>query len=436
MEGKEVIFQYGTSGLKFNIPDELDAIVLEPIEQKPLENPVEHIYKCLLQPLNSKPLNQILEKWLEKKQGNIVIVVEDHTRPMPSKPVLYAIIKLFKEININDNDVKILIGTGLHRAPTSDELRRMLGDEIINRFDIIFHNANNQNKLEYVGNTKFGTEVYLNSSYVNAGVKIITGYVEPHFFAGFSGGRKSLIPGIAGKDTILSNHSASNIHGNARFGELIGNRVHEDAVEAVKLPKAKPDFCINVLINSKHEITHVSCGNIFAVHNILVQKLNNICFKKFNHRFDIVMCGNGGAPLDLNLYQAVKSMAIGELAVKENGYIIAINECRDGVGQDSFNNLINSGKTPKQIYKDAIEGVIKVPDIWEIQILARILMKHKIFVVSSMKEDELGNIGLMYAESVEDALSKIFKEINKPLNEIKTLILPKGPQILPKIQDN
>jgi len=426
----EIDFQYGKKGLKFTIPDKLNITILEPQEHKELENPIDAIYKSLLNPINSKPLDKILD---HKKNANIIVVIEDHTRPMPTKPILEALVRLFKEKNINDNQVKILVGTGLHRNPNPDELEHMVGLEIINRFDIIFHNAKDSKNLEYIGKTKFGTEVYLNSNYVNSDLKIITGYVEPHFFAGFSGGRKAIIPGIAGTETILSNHSAKNIHGNAKFGELNGNKVHEDAIEAVKLPKAKPDFCINVLINSQHKITTVASGNVFSVHNTLVQKLQNVCFKTFKEPFDIVLCGNGGYPLDLNLYQAVKSMAIGELAAKQGGYIIAINECKDGIGQDEFKKLINSGKTPEQLYNGALDGSIKVPDIWEIQILARILMKHKVFVISSMEQKDLGNIGLLYVENVETAINEIISEINKPLDQIKVLVLPKGPVILPKI---
>lgn len=424
-----VDFLYGKKGLKITIPESVDATVMEPVEEPSISNPVEQIYSSFFNPMNSKPLKSLLESC---KKGNIVIVIEDHTRPLSSEPILKALCRIFKELNIEDDEIKILVATGLHRASNLDELKRMVGDEIINRFDIIFHNANDMNNLEYVGKTSFGNQVYLNSNYVNAGFKIITGYVEPHFFAGFSGGRKSIVPGIAGKDTVLFNHSAKHIDSPARFGELENNLIHKDASEAAKLPKAKPDFCINVTMNSNHGITKVASGNIIAVHNYLVESQRKSCFTCIDRRYDIVLAGNGGYPLDLNLYQAVKSMAIGELAAKENGIIIAVNECMDGVGQDSFAELINSGKRPETIYKEAIEGIIKIPDIWEIQVLARILMHFKVYVVSSMKPKELGNVGLRYAPTVEEAIEMARHELKETTKKPSMLILPKGPLMLPE----
>ena len=426
-------FLYGKKGLKIKLPDDLNVTVLEPDKEKIIENPTKAIYDSFSKPLNTKPLINLLRK---RKEGDIVIVVEDHTRPMPSKIVLDALIKIFDELNINDNEIKILISTGLHRSSTHDELIRMVGDEIINRFDILFHDANDDDSLENVGKTSHGNEAYLNATYVNAGFKIVTGYVEPHFFAGFSGGRKALVPGIAGKDTILFNHSANHIDSRgARFGILENNPIHEHALEVARMTNAKPNFCINVSINSEHKITKIASGNIIAVHNYLVQAQRKICFKdlskKNKEKFDIVICGNGGYPLDMNLYQAVKSMAIGELGAKNGGIIISINECINGVGQDKFKELINCNKNPETIYQEALDGTINIPDVWEIQNLARILSTHSIYIVSSMKENEIGNIGLKHANDVQEAINMGMDELKKEKQEISILVLPKGPLKLP-----
>ncbi|MHA1818994.1 MAG: nickel-dependent lactate racemase [Promethearchaeota archaeon] len=424
----KVNFQYGENGLDFDIDDKFNVDILEPDEPEPLADPVESIYKSFNSPQRTKPLKKLL---MGRTDGDIVIVVEDHTRPMPTKIALEAYDKIFRELNIEDDRIKILVATGLHRRASPEELKRMMGDEFIERFDIIFHDANKKEELDYVGTTSFGNEVYFNTFYVNAAFKIVTGYVEPHFFAGFSGGRKSLVPGIAGRDTILFNHSPKHIHSGARFGVLKGNLVHEDALEASKF--AKPDFATNLILNSAHKVVKVASGSLSAIHSQLVdfQKIHS--FKKIQHQYDIVLCGNGGYPLDQNLYQSVKSMAIGELAVKENGVIIAINECSDGVGQEEFNKLINSGKSPEQIYKDALNGAINVPDVWEIQILARVLNKAKIIVVSSMNENEIGNIGLRWAPNVTDALEQAKSILNKKEEELSVLVLPKGPLVIPKL---
>jgi nickel-dependent lactate racemase len=424
-----VSFSYGKTGLQFQLDDQYKITVMEPEPEQLIENPVDEVYQTLNNPMNSKPLKSLLQ---QRKKGEIVIVVEDHTRPMPTEIVLKALIRLFEELGIEDDQIKILVATGLHRPSNSDELSDMLGKEILKRYDIILHDANNPKNLEFVGKTTFGNQIYLNSRYVKAGFRIVTGYVEPHFFAGFSGGRKALVPGIAGKDTILFNHSAKNCDSpKSRWGISDGNPINDDAVEVARM--VKPDFCINLTINSDHKITKVASGNIIAVHNYLVQAQKKACFQKIQSPFDICICGNGGYPLDQNLYQAVKSMAIGEMCVKKNGIIIAVNECSDAIGQDSFEKLINSGKSPGQIYKEAVDGIIKIPDVWEIQILARILMNFSIYVVSKMKKQQIGNIGLKFASSVEEAVELGAKELKLPKDKISIVVLPRGPLLLPEL---
>ncbi|TFG19696.1 MAG: nickel-dependent lactate racemase [Promethearchaeota archaeon] len=430
----EIDLLYGSTGLSVKIPEDFRLTVIKSEDTPSLEDPVEYIIDKLEHPMNSQPLSQILAKNRKKDpHGDIVVLIDDHTRPISSKHFLDALSVVFHSQNIEDENVKILVSTGLHRRSTHSELLRMIGDQHLSRFDVLFHNANDDMNLERVGKTSSGNEVFLNSHYVQASFRIATGYVEPHFFSGYSGGRKAIVPGIAGKNTILHNHSPRNIHSkNARFGGLEENSLHEDMSEATRL--LKPDFCINAILNRTHKITHIAAGNIFAVFNHLVQIQMQQCFKEIPHKYDIVICGNGGFPLDLNLYQAVKSMVIGELACKEGGVIISVNECRDGIGQESFKELINSGDTPDRIYNNALNGKINVPDVWEIQVMTRVLMHHSIYVVSSMNASELGNVGLKYAVSVEDAIEMGTKELEKDRKDIMILVLPDGPLVLPKIR--
>ena len=192
------------------------------------------------------------------------------------------------------------------------------------------------------------------------------------------------------------------------------------------------DFTVNVCINEKHQITKALAGNLENVHYELVQYQLEHVFKPLRQPFDIVVCGNGGYPLDINLYQAVKSMAIGEMAVKPGGTIISVNECSDGIGvnQDDFRDLLFSGLAPKDIHNMILKKEIVVPDQWEIQILARIMQKAEIYVISRLKGHELGNIGLKYANSVENAILKALKTHG---NAASILLLPHGPLVLPKL---
>ena len=309
----------------------------------------------------------------------------------------------------------------------------MIGNKLYGKIEVVNHDATNKDMLSYLGNTKDQIPIYLNKFYFESDLKIITGYVEPHFFFGFSGGRKSIVPGIAGEETIQLNHSAENIASpHSRFGLDEKNPMASISTEIASIVGV--DFTVNVCINEKHKITKVAAGDLHGVHEKLVNfQLKNI-FSEIPEYFDIVVCGNGGYPLDLNLYQAVKSMAIGEMAIKEGGTIISVNECSDGVGegQDQFKALLFSGLAPNQLYEKILTHEIVVPDQWEIQILARVMMRAEIYLISRLKESEIGNIGLKYAKTIEEAISTSLKKHGK---NARILLLPNGPEILPIKKD-
>lgn len=422
---------YGKEGLEVKFDPTWNVTIFHPKVQKSFENPIEKIKESIKNPIGSLTLKEIIKK--KNILKTICIVVNDATRPVPSSLILEALIEELGNYGIKDNQIKILIATGLHRASRDEELERILGKNLKMRLKTIDHIATDKKSLINLGITVDKNPIFINKHYCEADLKILTGYVEPHFFFGFSGGRKSIIPGIAGIETIQANHSAENIASPySRFGIYKENPLHKNAMEITK--KVGADFIVNVCINELHEIVEIAAGDIEKVHEKLVDYQLKHIFREINDPYDIVICGNGGYPLDLNLYQAVKSIAIGEMAVKEGGTIIAVNECADGIGigQDEFKNLIFSGMAPKEIHKKILKEEIVVPDQWEIQILARILMKADIFVISRLKVNEIGNIGLKYAKTVEDAITNCLKKYG---GDTSILILPNGPQILPLLKD-
>ncbi|MFX0072169.1 MAG: nickel-dependent lactate racemase [Candidatus Hermodarchaeota archaeon] len=422
-------FDYGKNGLDITIDPTWNVDIFYSKQQEVINNPVQKIIESIENPIGSPTLKTIIE---QKKTINYTcIVVNDATRPVPSHIILKGLIQKLNEYGINDDKILILIATGLHRSSREDELVRILGKDLRDRLKVIDHDATDMNSLIFIGESTDDIPIYVNKHYYKSDLKILTGYVEPHFFLGFSGGRKSIIPGIAGQETIQGNHSAENIDSNfARFGIYKENPMHKNANEIAKCVGS--DFVINVCINEKHEITQIKSGNLEKVHEYLVNyQLKNV-FKEIENPYDIVICGNGGYPLDLNLYQAVKSMAIGELAVKENGVIISVNELYDGVGHDNFKDLIFSGKAPETIYSQILSKEIIVPDQWEIQILTRILMKAEIFVISKLNDHEIGNIGLKYASSVEEAIQYGLEKFGL---HARILILPNGPLLLPLLKN-
>ena len=420
---------YGQDIIEFNLPDELEVDYIKAKQESPIENPMQALISSFSNPLLSKPLREILAK---RKDGNVCVVISDSTRKIPSSIILEALMVVFDELNILDDNIKILIANGMHRKCAPNEIKEMVGKEVLFRYDIINHDAKDDQNLEYLGETSLNSPIYLSSTYLEASIKIITGLVEPHFFAGFSGGRKAIIPGIAGKDTILANHSADNIKSpNARFGVLKNNPVYTDADEVLKMKKIRPDFMINVCINQEHQISKLFSGS-HRIYNELVQYQEKICFHPISELYDVVITGNGGYPLDQNLYQAVKSMTIGEMAVKEGGTIISVNECRDGIGLPSFEKQINLELTPDEIHKSIIEGKLNAADQLQTQILIRILSKADIYVISSLEPEKLGNIGFKFARNIEDAISECLEKYGP---KMRILVLPDGPKILPVFQN-
>jgi len=416
---------YGKKGLEIKLNPTWNVTVLSPDEQKKLLNPVEEVIKAIKNPFGSDSLKKIIEKRGDLKK--ICIVVSDATRPLPSDLILEGLFKELKSYGINNNQILILIATGLHRPSQEDEIERIIGRNLRNRLKVINHVATDKNSMKFLGTTSNNSPIFINKNYCESDLKILCGYVEPHFFFGFTGGRKSISPGIAGVETIQASHSANHIASpDSRLGIYKNNPLHRHAMEIAK--KASPDFTVNVCINEKHQITVVAAGDLEKVHEHLVNFQLKKIFKKISEPFDIVVCGNGGYPLDLNLYQAVKSMAIGEIAVKVGGTIISVNECGDGIGEQKFRELIFSGMDPKVLYDKILNREIVVPDQWEIQILTRILKKAEIYVISNLKENEIGNIGLKYANTVEEAIKQ---GLERHGEDASILILPNGPQILP-----
>ena len=420
---------YGKDGIELRIDPNWNTKIIQPVEQFPIKNPIKAIREAINNPVGNLSLKTIIKN--KKKITSVCIVISDATRPIPTHLILEGLLRELIDYGIQEKKIRILIATGLHRPSSREELNKIFDTVSTRDVKIVNHIATDKKSLVALHNSNLEDPIYINKYYYESDLKILTGYVEPHFFFGFSGGYKSIIPGLAGAETILANHSAENIASPyARFGIQENNPLPKYSSRYAKIIGV--DFTINVCINKNHEITQIAAGDIELVHKRLVDYQNKHIFKDIQEPFDIVICGNGGYPLDLNLYQAVKSMAVGELCVKQGGIIVSVNECREGVGigQDNFKELIFSEKSPEEIYNKILKKEIVVPDQWQIQVLTRILMKSKVYLVSNMKEEEIGNIGLKYADTVEDAI-KI--SLIKRGRDAKILILPNGPQILPLI---
>lgn len=417
---------YSKNGMSIDIPDKnfLDILQSKAHQYKANLDQNTIVEKSMDNPIGSKKLEE-----LAKGKNNVVIITSDHTRPVPSRVTLPIILRRLREAN-PDIKIKILIATGFHRPSTREELIYKMGEEIVENEEIIMHISTDDNQMIKAGVLPSGGDFYLNKLAYEADLLIAEGFIEPHFFAGFSGGRKSVLPGIASAKTIMYNHCSDFIDSkNARTGLLSKNPIHEDMVYAAKT--AKLAFIVNVVIDQDKNIIECFSGDVEKAHSQGCEFVTNLS-KIDSNKADIVVSTNGGYPLDQNVYQAVKGMTAAEATCKDNGVIIMIAACNDGHGGQSFYDNIANSKSPKEVL-DKVRKVPRsetVPDQWEFQILARILEKHTVIMVTDKCDPNLiKKMHMKHAYNFKEALDMAFEIKGE---DAKVVVIPDGVSVIVK----
>ncbi|MBO5967860.1 MAG: nickel-dependent lactate racemase [Clostridia bacterium] len=398
---KTVAFPYGKEKLSYTFGDELCA-VLEPSinEYAPEADGAELVRRAMAAPIGSQKLSE-----LAKGKRKVVIIASDHTRPVPSKLIIPP---MLAEIRAGspDADITILIATGCHRGTTKDELVAKFGEEIVKNEKIHIHDCDDRDMLVNIGTLPSGGECEINRLAYEADLLVSEGFIEPHFFAGFSGGRKSVLPGVAGRRTVLANHCSEFIdHPRARTGILEGNLIHTDMLWAAKT--AKLAYVVNVVLNSEKNVIYAVAGEPEAAHKKGTDFLFSLCGAKAVES-DIVITTNGGYPLDQNVYQAVKGMTAAEATVKKGGVIIMLACSGDGIGGDHFyHQLADEPDINKTMSEFLSRGRNEtVPDQWQTQILLRILGHASVVYVSEMPDDVVEKMHMIPAHSLAEAIEK------------------------------
>ncbi len=411
---------YGRKGLSIEVPDDNVFGVVETSFVPGVADPEEAIGDSLSSPIGSKPLKDLVEKGAE-----VAIVVSDKTRPVPSHLILPPLLEELGSAGVDDSKITILVATGLHRPNTGEELVQMLGSEICERINVVNHDARNRGSLVHLGETKSGTPIWLDRVLYNADFRILTGYIEPHFFAGFTGGRKAILPGCAGQDTIAHNHGANHIgHPKARYGVTKGNPIYEDAVEVAE--KVGVDFIVNVTLNRNKEITRVFSGDVFRAHDEGVRFISEKAKVSLPERVDIAITNNSGYPLDLNLYQAVKGMTTPEAVIQQGGEIIMAAECSEGIGHHTFEDMILEAGSPEKFLDQVYSPGFFIVDQWQVQVLARLLSRARVSLFSeNLDRDQVSRMWLNPVESVEDGIDQAIDRLG---DDAKILVLPDGPE--------
>jgi len=396
----KVNFPYGKEFLSLDIPESrLQGVLVSNLHHyEPKADQFALVEEALKNPIGSAPLCE-----LAKGKKNVVLIASDHTRPVPSKAIVPPMLREIRKGN-PDADITILIATGCHRETTVEELRSKFGDEIVDTEKIVVHDCD-LSPLAKVGTLPSGGECILNKLVVDADLVVAEGFIEPHFFAGFSGARKSILPGIASRTTVLANHCSEFIaHPCARTGILEGNPIHQDMVWAARA--AKLAFIVNVVINEKKEGIFAVAGDIEAAHKVGCDFLSSLC-KVDAKPADIAITTNGGYPLDQNIYQAVKGMTAAEATVKKGGVIIMCAKSNDGHGGEGFyHQMADEPDIEKTLATFMARGRNETEaDQWQTQIYIRVLQRATVIYVSEAPEEMVKGLHLVPAHSLEEALA-------------------------------
>ena len=422
----KISLAYGRDGLVVDLPDDRTDVVA-PRHQPALTDPVAAIVDALDNPVDCAPLRE-----RARPGQQLVVSVCDITRAQPREQMLQA---LFRHLDgvIAPEDVTILIATGTHRGNTEVELRAMLGDEVVDRCRIVNHDARDASSLAFVGDTDDGVPVWLNRIWVETDLRVTTGFVEPHFFAGFSGGPKMVAPGLAGLETVGHLHDARRIGSpDATWGICVGNPVHDSIRAAAAL--APPTLACDVLLDDQKRVTQVFAGELFAMHEQAREAARVAAMVEVAEPYAVVVTTNSGYPLDQNLYQAVKGMAAAEGVVCKGGVIVLAAECADGLpDHGSYAELLASVTSTAALLALFDDPEVTVPDQWTVQVQARIGTKATVLVHADGLTDE--QLAAAHLRPAPDIASAVRAALDDAGPDARVCVLPEGPQTIPYLAD-
>jgi len=423
----KITLPYGKTHQELTIPDGIDAEILRSKagEMKASGDEDQIVIDAMRAPIGSPSLAE-----LAKGRKTAVIICSDHTRPVPSRRIIPHMLKELRDGN-PAIDITLLIATGFHRLSTIEELEAKFGPEIVRSEKIKVHNSRDESSLVELGVLPSGAKLIINKTAAEADLLISEGFIEPHFFAGFSGGRKSVLPGISGYETVLGNHCSEFIGSpKAKTGILEGNPIHRDMLAAAKM--ANLQYIVNVIIDPDKKVIAAVAGDPFAAHAAGCDILRKFCVARATRAADISITTNGGAPLDQNIYQTVKGLTAGEAVTKEGGVIIACSACADGSGGDGFYHSFKDSESPKALLA-AIESVPRdktKPDQWESQILARILSRFEVILVCEPETRKIAEeMKIQTAGSVQEAFEMACRKIPNP----SVTVIPDGVSVIASV---
>ena len=410
---------YGSGHLPIEVPNDRTTVI-EPANITSLADEQAAVLGALQKPIGSQPLLERISP-----DTKICIAFTDITRATPNDRIIPW---LLEHLGGPNDNITLLNQLGTHRPNTKEELETMLTPEVVANYRVLNHEPENPDALVQVGTTADGTPALLNRHIVEADLRIITGFIEPHFFAGFSGGVKGIMPGCAGLETVMSNHGAKNIGDpQATFGITEGNPLWEELRDIAL--KAGPSFLFNVTLNEQRGITNVFAGDIIEAHKSGCAFVKKSAMQPVGQAFDIVVTTNSGYPLDLNLYQGVKGMSAGARVLKEGGTLILAAECREGVpGGSPLDELLRSADSIEEILaKLSTPGFVR-PEQWQAQIQALVQRKAEVLVRCELDD---ATLRACHLAPCADISAEVAKRLAKLGPDARVAVLPQGPLTIP-----
>jgi lactate racemase len=404
----QVPLSYGRTGTVVEVPDGAEVILPRPLPG--LADEAGAVRQAVAPRLSG----------VVDARSRVVVVFPDLTRPMPNRTVLPPLLAELAARGVPDGHITLLCATGTHRQATPAEMDELVGPDIVARYAIVDHDAERGDHVT-VGEVD-GVAVRLQRQYVEADVRIVTGFVEPHFFAGFSGGPKAVCPGLAATDTILEAHHPRRIADErATFVTRVGNPVHDFVRAAAEL--APPHLSVDVTINQERQVTAVFCGPMAETHDRACAFTESSAVQQVGAPFDVVVSTNGGHPLDRNLYQAVKGMAAAERIVVRGGDIVMAAACVDGVpGDGAFARLLEEAGTPDDLVHAA--GAPRL-DRWQAQVLGRVLQRARVHLFSGGLSEATTRGALL--QPVADLSAAVEAALSSGTGGGRVAVLPEGP---------
>ncbi len=419
----QVHLAYGTHGLAVELPAERTTVI-EPRYPAAVPDEAAALRTALRSPIESAPLRERVPRG-----ARVGIVVCDITRPMPSARVLPV---LLEELDcVDPSRITIFIATGTHRANTPDEMDQMLGPDVARSYRVVNHDAFDLSRHAHLGQTRGGGPIWIDRDFLSQDVKILTGFIEPHFFAGFSGGPKMVAPGLAALETVLHLHGAPLIGDpRATWGVTTGNPIHDEIREIAAV--VRPDFTLDVTIDQTHAITAVFAGDLFAAHRVGRQFARATAMQPVEEPFELVITTNSGYPLDMNLYQAVKGMSAAAQIVRPGGTIIAAAECSDGLPEfGNYKDILRMGDSPDALLALIHRDDFSMHDQWEVQVQAQIQQKARVLLkAEGLSADQIRSAHLEPCADIADAAEGLLRAYGPGA---RLGVLPMGPQTIPYV---